>query len=223
MTSTSKPAARVSLNRLPNSEAGWRAAQAAFNRATQTAEEFFGQKHTGHEGRSFFQRVLADNDAQTIEVFEIILHTQVSKSVGLITLGSGYAGSDAGYIHFMFVIDEKQGMGIGAQALKRLEEYASTRLSRMTLVSALPENRTTRFWIEQGYVRSGKLNANLQESDEDAIVQRLVKPLVRQQSSGEALARVKYTVAATKDIANDRLQATSPHLPPRRAATRAHG
>jgi GNAT superfamily N-acetyltransferase len=170
-------AAKVSIRVLPNSPLGWVTAQSLFNQSPQVTQEFFRHGVMGREGQLFFERVLADKAANKVEIFEIVLHTEVAQSVGLMTLGTGYAESAAAYLHFMFVAESHRGMGIGSQAVRQLENYAQNTSSHLTLVVALPESPTTRFWTQLGYERCGGLDANLKNACHGAIVEKLVKPL----------------------------------------------
>lgn len=179
MTTTIKSdvAPKVSIHVLPNSPLGWMSAQLIFNQSPQTTHEFFGHDATGREGRLFFERILADTAAAKVEIFEIVLLSTAAQSVGLMTLGSGYAGNSAAYIHFMFVVDSHRGIGIGFEAVKQLETYALKTSNQLTLVSALPENRATHFWKKLGFEGRGGLDANLAESCHDSIVEKMFKQL----------------------------------------------
>jgi GNAT superfamily N-acetyltransferase len=177
MAKQNDSAARVSIRALPNSQSGWVTAQSLFNQSPQVTQEFFQHSAMGQEGRLFFERVLADTAAQKVEIFEIVLSTDVAQSVGLVTLGTGYADNTGAYLHFMFLTDGKRGMGIGAKAVRQLEIYAQKTSTHLALVVALPENPTTRFWTRLGYARCGGLDASLMDTSNGAIVERLIKSL----------------------------------------------
>ena len=175
-------AAPISLRPLENSADGWSAAKTLFDRAPDTAAEFFGPHRDHLEGKMFFERVLADNRASKIEFFEIVAHSDGPESIGIVTLGTGYTGNTGAYIHFMFIVDDMRGLGIGGHALRLLEARAAHTSSYVSLLCALPESQSARFWRKNGYHFVGGLDANMKKID-DAIVAIFRKNLTQSSST----------------------------------------
>jgi len=155
-------AQEIKLTPLQETPAGQALLQGVLNHARQYVEESFGHRLVGIEGAQLFEMLHRDVDAAEHRVYAIDLHNGVSKTVGFITLGLGYAHWDGGYIHFMVIDERYRGAGHARRAVQLLEAIAAAETPRLRLKAYPPESKVVDFWRAMGYEESGRYPVSFQ-------------------------------------------------------------
>lgn len=146
----------IRLTQVQENAAGQALLQGVLNHARSYVEESFGHRLVGIEGAQLFELLHRDVDAAEHRVYAIDLHNGVSKTVGFITLGLGYAHWDGAYIHFLVIDERYRGAGLARQAVQQLEAIASTLTRRIRLKVYPPDTDVAGFWQAMGYTVSGR-------------------------------------------------------------------
>lgn len=140
----------VTLHELHPSSYCYAVVQDLCNETPNFSKEMFGLAGVGREGASFFELLAEDQRAGQIALYEVVHGDTVKRSIGVVTLGSGYADGNYAYLHFLLLKRRFQGCGIGSEVLRLLEGLAAARADAMVLICD-DEARIKNFWTRNGY------------------------------------------------------------------------
>ena len=141
----------VSLSEVVDNPAGQALVQAVLNHSAGYVEESFGHSLAGIEGRQLFELLCHDVGARQRRVYSIDLTSQVSRSIGFITLGLDYPDWDGGYIHFLVLDARYRRQGLGRQAVEMLEARWAAKAPKMRLKVYPVDDSALSFWRALGY------------------------------------------------------------------------